>query len=125
MSKIKGIFLAENSKEPVVVEFEKEDTLKSLQYYVEGYIEHATATSYGNNDKRLRNLDIWCNEEGLLQNKQPNIVLNPFEPDISLVVGNIIVTGHRGECTASVPDTKIEGVIEILKELMLKNKYRK
>jgi hypothetical protein len=86
-------------------------SLENLQAYVGGYIE---AIRLG------EDMVIWLNEEGKLQNLEPNFSLTDREGvPYDLVVGNVLITGvsKAGEAV-SLSDKQIK---EIEKRFLSRN----
>jgi hypothetical protein len=88
------------------------DGLRFLQTAVGGYLEHLGVPK--------RNVDIWVNEEGknvgLPMNSVATDLLWTLAPDFTgqdVLVGTVVITGHNGPETASVP----EGLWEELQEM--------
>lgn len=94
------------------VQVDGKQSLKFLQKAVGGYIEHLSMPD--------GELDLWLNEEGKLEGLPINSVatdllwlLHPAFRGQDVLVGPIVLTGHDGPETASIP----EGFWNYLKEL--------
>lgn len=91
-----------------------ENTLKSLQEQVEGYIECF----------EIPNHTIICNEEGKIMDLVPNLLIFANNRLIEVLCGNLIIcnTDENGEF-ASLTNKEIENIInnkEIIKYRMIK-----
>lgn len=112
-----GIYFNQSKDEPEVIEIENK--LESVQRLVGGYIELVTPEMFENLDKRIKNLDIWINEEGrLIEGMTPNIQLNPDFEEESVLYGNLVVLAkdEKGNLS-SIPKERINGLIDCLKEM--------
>lgn len=85
------VIVKEVGKNPEVKEIE--DKLEVYQKIVEGYIEVVPL---------FNNIVIVCNEEGKLQNKEPNILLGN-----EIIAGNIVIVGTEGEEFRGLTDDEI------------------
>lgn len=87
------VYIKEPKQKPRLEEVE--NTLEALQKIVGGYIETVT----------LPNAVVICNEEGRIQNLEPNCVVISFN-GVTPFVGTIVIAGIDGEefsdCTAEV-----------------------
>lgn len=120
-----GIYFNQSKEEPEVIEIENK--LESVQRLVGGYIELVTPEMFENLDKRIKNLDIWINEEGrLIEGMIPNIQLNPDFEEESVLYGNLVVLAkdEKGNFS-SIPEERIEGVIDCLKEIRIRKMIKK
>lgn len=114
---MKIVVLKENESVPRVVET-KEITLELLQKEVGGYIEavpayHGAPMDILRNQKRFI---VWCDEEGLLKGKGPNIFWTANAEGLRFIVGDVVVTGKKGEDTVSVADEDIPKIIAALND---------
>lgn len=112
-----GIYFNQSKNEPEVIEIENK--LESVQRLVGGYIELVTPEMFENLDKRIKNFDIWINEEGrLIEGMIPNIQLNPDFGEESVLYGNLVVLAkdEKGNLS-SIPKERINGLIDCLKEM--------
>jgi len=112
-----GIYFNQSKNEPEVIEIENK--LESVQRLVGGYIELVTPEMFENLDKRIKNFDIWINEEGrLIEGMIPNIQLNPDFGEESVLYGNLVVLAKDEEGNfSSIPEERIKGLIDCLKEM--------
>ena len=123
---ITGVYFNQNRDEPEVIKFDSNSGLVSVQRLVDGYIELVTPEMFDNSDERIKNLDIWINEDGrLIEGMIPNIQLNPEFEDESVLYGDLVVLAkdEKGNFS-SIPEERIKSVIECLKE-MRKNLEKK
>ena len=121
-----GIYLSEKTIEPRRVEFEA--GIKSIQKYCEGYVDCVWSGNWG--DKSiLSKYDIYVDDEGIIKNKQPNIILNENCTDINnagILFGPLLIVGANPKSgnMLSVKETDIPLILITLKEKMLRNEYR-
>lgn len=82
------------------IDFNKVKSLDYLQQTVEGLVDVVSLN---------HNIDIWVNDEGLLQGLEPTIALVRNQEVLSLLVGNIVVasTNDEGE-TLPLTDEQVE-----------------
>ena len=84
MTMLKGKVITKKPNEDlkvVEVDFDTTNTLKFLQEQVEGYIEVF----------RLPNeIDVWLNEEGKLEELEPNVALVSHGQVFDFLVGNLV-----------------------------------
>ena len=115
---ITGVLFRQDKDEPEVIIIKND--FHEVQKLVGGLIELVIPEQFNNKDKRIKGLDFYINEEGrLIQGFVPNIVLNSEEySDWSILVGNIVVLDRDEEGEfKSIPENRINPVIECLKEL--------
>lgn len=111
---MKIVVLKETDDEPKTVECGKEISLELMQKEVGGYVEKAPAYFTGPVDL-LRNhekVEVWCDEEGLMKGRLPNILWTHNAEGLRILVGNVVVTGKN---MTPLPDKLVPIVIECLK----------
>jgi hypothetical protein len=88
------------------------DSLSFLQKQVGGYIERVSSAD--------GTVDLWVDEEGKLKSYPINNcatdllwLLNPIFQGQDVLCGNVVLTGHKGPETASLPD----GLWDLLKQM--------
>lgn len=112
---MKIVVLKENEAAPRVVEA-KEITLELLQKEVGGYIEEAPKPRAGGNDILAGNsCSVWCDEDGILKRRMPNIFWDSISEGLQSLVGNIVVTGNSGPDITPLKDGAIPQVMKALK----------
>lgn len=75
----------------------EEDTLSQLQRLVGGYIDHVTWLFP---ELTKNNIDVWIDDEGLLKERKPNVVVFDEEDDnkiVSGIVGPIVFAKYDQE----------------------------
>lgn len=111
---MKVVVLDAMKKRAKVWEVFEGDELKFLHEIVAETVEvipHDDMTDFD----ILRNYDIYADEEGVLNNRKPNIYLGPSEDGVRVVFGTVVVAGHDKE--GNITSCKEEDIEEIEKAL--------
>ena len=103
---MKAIFKKPNAK-PEIINIV--DELSVFQNLVDGYIETVNLSYY---DSRFTNTKILAivDEQGVLKDKEPNIMLNNGK---TILVGNVVFISQKGDCFASLTNKDINKIMEV------------
>lgn len=80
-------------------EVEYEDTLETLQGYVDGYIEYVTIDD---------GIDMIINEEGKINGLEPNWVATLLYGQFDVIVGDALVVGVKDGENITLTDEQID-----------------
>lgn len=110
VKQIKVVYLSERSNEPEVKLINKK--LKDYQQLVDGLIEPVDICYYDPFDERMHGLLMYANEEGLLHDYLPNVMI----ADDVVIFGSVFVAAlDEDDDIDSIPDNRINDVINYLK----------
>lgn len=78
--------------------------------------EAAPKPRAGGNDILAGNsCSVWCDEEGILKRRMPNIFWDSMSEGLQSLVGNIVVTGNGGPDITPLKEGAIPQVMKALK----------
>jgi len=102
---MKVIFKKPNQKAEIL---NIKNDYKELQKLVDGYFEHVLIA---------KNVGIYINEEGLINDLEANIVLWDEELNVvGVLLGNIVIVQHKAEYDVSLSEKNIEKYMKMLED---------
>lgn len=102
---MKVIFKKPNQKAEIL---NIKNDYKEIQKLTEGHFEHVLIS---------KNVGIYINEEGLINDLEANIVLWDEELNVvGVLLGNIVIVQHKAEYDVSLSEKNIEKYMKMLED---------